>query len=183
MARRTPRWPWHALVLLAGAWLAAPAPSARAAAPGVYAAPMATIVGEGAITFRVTLGMLVDAAYNPVGIYRSYPSKSKVPLSEQYTLAMLTTPDGAILASWRNIPLLVLHGRVPGRVGDYPLTLSYLTQASPRRYASCTLGVRFDHAHRWQLVGSAGRVLSRVTVTSGLTGIRAVSACPATPAP
>jgi hypothetical protein len=164
---------WAAVALLA---LALPARS-RAAPPAAYAAPMATIVGEGPITFRVTLGMLVDAAYNPVGIYRSYPSKSKVPLSEQYPLAMLTTRDGAILSSWEDLPLLVLHGRVAPRTGDYPLTLTYLTQVRPRRYARCALRVRYDGAHAWQLLDRAGRVLTEVTVTSSLTGIRSISAC------
>lgn len=145
----------------------------------VYGTPLATIVGRGAIAFHVTLGMLVDAHYRPVGIYRSYPAPSKVPLSERYALDMLTTRDGAILASYRDIPLLVLHGRIAGRAGDYPLTLTYLTHVEPRRYASCTLHVRFDGAAAWQLLDSAGHVATQVTVTSGLAGIRAVSACAA----
>ncbi|HEU0276986.1 MAG TPA: hypothetical protein VFQ95_04105 [Rhodanobacteraceae bacterium] len=175
--RRSARRAWLLVLGLAAAPATYGAPPAFGSQ--VYGTPMATIIGRGAITFRVTLGMLVDAHYQPIGIYRSYPSKSKVPLSERYTLDMLTTRDGAILASYQDIPLLVLHGHVAGRAGEYPLTLTYLTHVEPRRYASCTLHVRFDGAAAWQLLDGAGHVASQITVTSGLTGIRAVSACAA----
>lgn len=168
------------LLMVAAALPSAGRAAPPAAAPAVYGAPMATIVGRGAISFRVTLGMLVDAHRDPVGIYRSYPSRSKVPLSERWTLDRLTTRDGAILSSYGDLPLLVLHGHVDPRVGDYPLTLAYLTRVQPRRYASCTLHVRFADG-AWQLVGSAGQVLTEVIVATGLTGIRDVSAC--TPRP
>lgn len=143
----------------------------------VYSAPMATIVGSGAMPFHVTLGMLVTAAGTPVGLYRSYPSKSSTPMSEQYGLGMLGTPDGVILASYKNIPILVLHGHIGERLGIYPLSVAYLASNAPRHYSTCTLHVEHTPQGRWATVDATGHPITTFVVVSHRFGISHIEHC------
>lgn len=166
---------------LVAAMLAA-SPATRAAAPAakpVYSQPMATIDGRGAIQFHVTFGMLVDAAGAPAGLYRSYPSSSQVPLSEQWRLPALGSKDGVILASHGNTAVLVLRGRIGTGVGIYPLTLTYLTDFASRKYATCTLRVAHEPGGRWQTVDGAGRPIEAYTIESRGLGIGRIENCSA----
>lgn len=169
-------------------WLIVPllmhATLARAAQPlrvpegaPVYSAPMATIEGRGAVPFHITLGMLVTRDMSPVGLYRSYPSKSAVALSEQYGLGMLGTTDGVILASYGQVPLLVLHGHVGADVGVYALSVSYLTGISPRRYGHCTIRVAHTPQGQWETVDGNDRPITSFVVESSRFGIRGISPC------
>lgn len=143
----------------------------------VYSAPMAVIDGKGAIPFHVTLGMLVTKDGTPVGIYRSYPSKSSVPLSEMYGLGMLGTHDGVVLSSYGDIPLLVLHGHIDGQPGLYPLTVDYLSSIAPRRYATCTLRVARTPRGQWETVDASGARIATFVVVSHRTGIASIEHC------
>ncbi|HEU0276638.1 MAG TPA: hypothetical protein VFQ95_02270, partial [Rhodanobacteraceae bacterium] len=152
----------------------------KAPTRGVYSQPMATITGTGAVRFRITLGMLVDKTGKAVGLYRSYPSKARSNLSEQYGLGMLQTPAGVILSSDGNLPILVLHGGIGGGPTPTRLMLSYLTSAATRHYATKFLLVR-QFGTRWAFVAPSGQRLCGFRVASSRFGVRAVEsiACPA----
>lgn len=167
-------WVGLLLGLLAVPGLALCAPPSGA---GVYASPMAVIDGHGGSAFHVTLGMLVDKDHAAVGLYRSYPSRGSVPLSELYGLGMLGTGEGAVLASYRGIPLLVLHGHIGAQPGTYPLTVSYLASATARRYARCTLYVRRSAQGQWSTVDAGGHAITRFVVDASLSGISHISHC------
>lgn len=143
----------------------------------VYATPMATIDGRGAVPFHITLGMLVTAGHTPVGLYRSYPSKSAVPLIEQYGLGMLGTRDGVILASIGDLPLLVLHGHIDMQPGTYVLTVEYLSQLAPRAYGRCTLRIARTAHGRWETVDRAGQPVTEFKVVSSRAGISSIEPC------
>lgn len=147
----------------------------------VYSVPMAAINGSGAITFHVMFGMLVGAKRLPVGLYRTYPSRSTRPLSEVYGLGMLGTPAGVILASYRDIPLLVLHGHISNAIGHHVLTLAYMTSLVPRRYATCAVDVVHASDGGWKIVNGAGNPVTHFLVVSRHFAVARVSPCVAAP--
>lgn len=149
----------------------------KAPTRGVYSQPMATITGAGAVKFRITLGTLVDKTGEAVGMYRSFPSKTRSDLSETYGLGMLATPAGVILSSDGGLPILVLHGAVGGGPTPTRLTLSYLTNAVTRHYARRDLLVR-QFGTRWSFVTPSGRRLCGFRVTSSRVGVRSIRAVP-----
>lgn len=168
------------LLVLCGsaAGVAAHAAQSSFAPPqAAYKAPMAVIDGSGAIGFHVTFGMLFGADGAPVGLYRSYPSKSNPNLIEKWSLGMLGTRAGVVLASFKNTPILALHGRIDPGVGTYPLTLTYLTNTPDQRYASCVLRIQRTPAGQWQTVDSAGRRVATISVVSHGLGISQVTGC------
>ncbi|MGH8192273.1 MAG: hypothetical protein ACREP2_12600 [Rhodanobacteraceae bacterium] len=138
---------------------------------------MATIEGRGAVPFHITLGMLVNQQGAPVGLYRSYPSKSNVPMIEQYGLGMLRTRDGVILASYGKIPLLVLHGHIEAHAGTYALSVAYLTDVAPRHYATCTIRVEHTPRGQWETVDPSGRPITTFVVVSRWNGITRIDPC------
>lgn len=144
-----------------------------------YSVPMTTIDGRGAVSFHITLGMLVDAQRKPVGLYRGYPSKSAIPLAEVYGLGMLGTSAGVILASEGRVPLLALHGHIGQAIGENLLSLTYLTSLAPRRYASCTIDVSHMAAGQWEITDASGHPIRTFTVISGTFGIKRIAPCPA----
>lgn len=164
-------------------WFAAAVPALAAqpltvpANETVYSQPMAVIDGHGAVPFHVTLGMLVNRAGGPVGLYRSYPSASKTPLAEEWGLGMLATRAGVVLASEGGTAILVLHGKIGPAAGVYPLALTYLTGTVPRRYASCILRVAQVAPGQWRTVDKAGHRIAAFTVVSGRGGIHNITNC------
>lgn len=138
---------------------------------------MATIEGRGPIKFDVTFGMLVTKGGTPVGLYRTYPSASSVPLSEQWSLGMLETPSGVVLASRDEVAILTLRGHISAAVGVYPVTLTYLTNFAEHKYASCVLRVEHEKNGQWQTVDNAGHRISTYTVVSRGLGIGAITNC------
>lgn len=165
-----------------------------AAAAQTYSVPMATVDGRGTVTFHVTLGVLVEAGapgadadrsvwtlggspdVDPhlLGLYRSYPSKSAVPLSETYRLAMLQEPAGVVLSSYKGVPLLVLHGHLADGSGSYALRLTYATNIVRREYDSMGLLVEHPGRGQWWFANVDGQRINRFVVTSDLAGVRSV---------
>jgi hypothetical protein len=167
---------WILVAFSASAAAGAPPPATQSAVP-VYSAPMATIEGQGTIKFSVTFGMLVTKDGTPIGLYRTYPSASKVPLGEQWSLGMLRTPAGVVLASQGKTAVLTLHGRIGADVGVYPLTLTYLADFAEHRYASCVLRVAHKPDGHWQTVDGAGHRIDMFTVESHGLGISHITHC------
>ncbi len=162
-------------IAFAGAPSAVSAPRPPIRQP-VYGVPMTTIQGRGAASFHITLGMLVTADLSPVGLYRDYPSNSSVPLSEKYNLAMLESPDGVILSSYGDLPLLVLRGHVGSAPGVYPLSLAYLTNAMTKSYATCTIRIAYTPGI-WKIVDRGGNRVVLFVVTSRQLGITSIQPC------
>ncbi|TAN03065.1 MAG: hypothetical protein EPN36_13780 [Rhodanobacteraceae bacterium] len=167
---------WVLVAFSAAAAAGTPPPAKQSAVP-VYSAPMATIEGQGSIKFDVTFGMLVTKTGTPIGLYRTYPSASKVPLGEQWSLGMLGTPAGVVLASQGKTAVLTLHGHIGADVGVYPLTLTYLADFAEHRYSSCVLRVAHEPDGRWQTVDGAGRRIDAFTVESRGLGISRITHC------
>ncbi|HEU0197979.1 MAG TPA: hypothetical protein VFQ88_12305 [Nevskiaceae bacterium] len=140
---------------------------------GVYAQPMATITGTGAVKFHITLGMLVTKTGRAVGLYRSYPSRTRRNLSEQYGLGMLQTRAGVILSSDGTLPILTLHGAIGGGPTPTELTLTYLTNGVTRHYATQVLLIR-QFGARWAFVSANGKPICGFTVRSGRVGVQSV---------
>lgn len=147
----------------------------------IYSVPMTQIEGRGAVVFHITFGMLVDARREPVGLYRTYPSRSRTPLSEVYGLGMLGTRAGVVLASKGSVPLLILHGHIGDTAGRDALSLTYVTRLWPRQYATCILDVVDLRGRRWKIVDRAGKQVTRIVIISSDFGITRVSHCPSAP--
>ncbi|HEX7324460.1 MAG TPA: hypothetical protein VF292_03785 [Rhodanobacteraceae bacterium] len=145
-------------------------------APAAYSLPIATVIGTGSVRFHITLGMLLDRREGAVGFYRSYPSRSRRSMSEQYSLPMFNEPAGVILASDGKTPLLALHGYVANGPGRHALRLDYLQDIATHRYGHCALWL--THAGRsWRFTTSRGTPITTFRVHSGLTGITSITPC------
>lgn len=142
-----------------------------------YVVPLAELRGEGMVSLKSEIGLVVNAKLEAVGMYYKLPGKAgERSMSELYGLGMLDTPAGIILSGYHGTPLIVLRGKINLQARRNVIQVSYLTSLTNRQYRQCQIYLVQDGAGHWGLVNAyTGRPVTRMIITTHGMGIQTIA--------